>query len=88
MARANELSQFWGGHSARRMRMAESVMELDDLLHANRKARGLERPSMRLFLVPCLPCKTDLKLVMQVLKPIHLAVAALKLEQLSRWDQF
>ena len=40
MAMASELSQYWGGHSARRIRSAGSVLELDDILHANRKVRA------------------------------------------------
>ena len=34
---ASELSQYYGGHSARRIRLAGSVLELDGVLHKYRR---------------------------------------------------
>ena len=37
---AAELSQYFGGHSARRIRLAGSITELDDVLHKHRKVHA------------------------------------------------
>lgn len=39
MQRAHALSQYYGGHGARRIRLAASVTELDDVLHHYRRVR-------------------------------------------------
>ena len=41
MERAHALSQHYGGHGARRIRLAASVTELDDVLHHYRRVRAV-----------------------------------------------